>query len=142
MTTLTLSAQRVEVGYYAPRIEGVEWISDPYVASNKYLLVEFFHSTNQDCRARIEVCNSLARDYRNSLEVVMFTREPSEQVASMLLHDYQYFYVGVDESGKLFRAFGTNYVPYAVVINPKGRIVWTGNPTLLTKDTLEKLLRQ
>lgn len=140
LTTLTLSAQNSEVGYHAPQIQEVEWISDPMEKSDKFLLVEFFHSTNEDCRARIEVCNTIARDYRHTLQVVMLTREPAEQVASMLLHDYQYFYVGVDEGGETFRAFGTSHVPYAVVIDPKGVIIWTGNPTQLNNHTLEKLL--
>ncbi len=142
LNTLSLSAQRAEVGTYAPHIDEVEWISDRLEESDKALMVEFFHSSNVDCREHIEDLNAMACDYRYDMDVLMLTREPAEQVAGMLLHEYQYFYVAIDESGKVFRAFGVSHVPYAVVINPKGIIVWAGNPLSLTDSTIKKLLHK
>lgn len=138
--TLTLSAQRVEVGTRAPRISGVEWISDQLERSNKALMVEFFHSSNRDCCEHIAPLNELAKEFRYDMDVVMLTREPAEQVAYMLLHEYQYTYVATDESGDMFRAFGVNHVPYAVIISPSGLVLWMGNPLTLDKKTIKKLL--
>lgn len=142
LNTLSLSAQRAEVGSYAPYIGGVEWISDRLEKSDRALMVEFFHSSNKDCRDHIEHLNALACDYRHDMDVLMLTREPSEQVAGMLLHEYQYFYVAIDESGKVFRAFDVSHVPYAVIINPKGVIIWAGNPLSLNVSTIKKLLHK
>ena len=142
LASLTLSAQRVEVGARAPRIRGVEWISDEPEKHERAMMVEFFHSTNEDCRNHIDHLNALASDYRHEMDVVMLTREPAEQVAYMLLHEYQFFYVATDESGDVFRSFGVNHVPYAVIINPRGTIVWVGNPLTLDKKTIKKLLQQ
>ncbi|MBO7300351.1 MAG: TlpA family protein disulfide reductase [Tidjanibacter sp.] len=139
--TLSLSAQRVDVGARAPRIRGVEWISDEPEKSKRALMVEFFHSSNEDCREHIDHLNALASDYRHEMDVVMLTREPAEQVAYMLLHEYQFFYVATDESGDMFRSFGVSHVPFAVIINPKGTIVWMGNPLTLNNKTLKKLLQ-
>lgn len=140
---LTAAAQLVEVGSHAPRIRNVEWISDrPEFVDERFLMVEFFHSAAEDSRSHIEPCNALARDYRKQMDVVVLTREPAEQVAGMLLHEYQYFYVASDESGQTYRAFGVSHVPYAVIVNPKGIIVWAGNPIKLTTTTIEKLLQQ
>lgn len=142
MQTFSLCAQRVEVGSRAPLIGDVEWISDPLEASGKCLMVEFFHSSNKDSREHIDHLNALACDYRHQMDVLMLTREPSEQVAGMLLHEYQYFYVATDESGKLFRSFDVKHVPYAVIINPKGIIVWAGNPLTLSDAMLKKTLNK
>lgn len=139
---LSLSAQRVEVGSYAPYIGGVEWISDPLERSDKALMVEFFHSSNKECCDHIEHLNALACDYRHEMDVLMLTREPSEQVAGMLLHEYQYFYVATDESGRQFRAFDVKHVPYAVIISSKGVIIWAGNPLTLNDSTIKKLLHK
>lgn len=140
-TTLSLSAQSVEIGSRAPRIRDVVWISDRLEeGDNKALMVEFFHSSNKECRNHIDTLNNIARDYRHKMDVLMLTREPSEQVAGMLLHEYQYFYVATNESGSMFRLFDVTHVPYAVVINPKGFIIWAGNPLTLTNKTIEKLL--
>ncbi len=137
---LSLLAQRVVVGSRAPQIKGVEWISDRLEKSDKALMVEFFHSSNKDCREHIDHLNALACDYRHEMDVLMLTREPSEQVAGMLLHEYQYFYIAADESGGLFRAFDVKHVPYAVIISPKGVVVWAGNPLTLTNEILKKTL--
>lgn len=140
LNALSLWAQRVEVGARAPHITDVEWISDPLERSDKALMVEFFHSSNEECRDHIEHLNALACYYRNEMDVLMLTREPSEQVAGMLLHEYQYFYVATDESGRQFRAFDVKHVPYAVIISPKGVIIWAGNPMTLNDSTIKKLL--
>ena len=126
----------------APYIHGVEWISDSPERSGKARMVEFFHSSNDECREHIEHLNALACYYRNDMEVVMLTREPSEQVAGMLLHEYQYFYIAADESGGLFRAFDVKHIPYALIINPKGVIIWAGNPLTLTNEILKKTLNK
>ena len=143
-TSLILSAQqRVEVGSRAPRIGDVEWISDRLEVDNtKALMVEFFHSANKDCCNHIAPLNNIARDYRQRMDVLMLTREPSEQVADMLLHEYQYFYVATNENGSVFRLFDVTHVPYAVIVNTKGFIVWAGNPLTLTDKTIEKILQQ
>ena len=133
-------AQRAEVGMRAPYIHSVEWISDCPDSQGKYLLIQFFHSANHHCREGIELCNNLAREYRSVMDVVTLTREPAEQVAAMLLHQYQYCYVATDESGALFRAFETDHVPYALMVDPNGHIIWAGNPTRLTTTNIEKLL--
>ena len=140
--THTLSAQSVEVGAHAPRIRGVEWISDEPEKRARAMMVEFFHSTNEDCREHIDHLNALASDFRYEMDVVVLTREPSEQVAYMLLHEYQFFYVATDERGDMFRSFGVNHVPYAVIINPRGIIIWVGNPLTLDKKMIKKLLQQ
>ena len=140
--TISLWAQRVEVGSRAPHIADVEWISDPLEESGKVLMMEFFHSSNKDSREHIDHLNALACDHRHEMDVLVLTREPSEQVAGLLLHEYQYFYIGSDESGKVFRAFNVKHVPYAVIINTKGIIVWAGNPLTLTNQMLKKTLNK
>jgi len=142
LNTLSLSAQRAEVGTRAPRLRGVEWISDPLEKSSRALMVEFFHSTNSDSREHVEHLNALACYYRNDMDVVVLTREPAEQVASMLLHEYQYCYVATNESGEMFASYDVSHVPYAVIIDPRGVIIWMGNPLTLTDQTIKKLLQK
>lgn len=140
--TLSLSAQRVEVGSKAPKIGQVEWISDTPHLGERVLMVEFFHSANRDCRDHIATCNTLAHMYLDDMDVVMLTREPSEQIASLLMHEYQFFYVASDESGKTFEAFGASHVPYAVIITTRGVIAWTGNPLTLTREIIDNIISQ
>jgi hypothetical protein len=118
----------------------VEWISDAPEEIGGITMVLFFHSSNKECRELIEVCNALAYNFRDNMNVIVLTREPAEQVASLLMHDYQFFYVATDEEGDLFEDFGARHVPYAVIINRKGRIEWTGNPCYIDQNTIQNII--
>lgn len=136
-----LSAQRVAVGGYVAPLQTTGWLTDCPNLKGKALLVEFFHSTNEQCKARVEEVNELAHTYNNILNVVVVAREPAEQVASILLHDYQNAYVALDEKGVIFEQLEVPHVPYAMLISPRGQVLWLGNPTRLTRATIEKLLQ-
>lgn len=138
--TLSLSAQRVEVGLSAPRIGGVEWISDTPELKESVRLLIFFHSSNEECRTGIANCNALAYEFRNDVNIVVITKEPAEQVASLLMHEYQFFYAATDEDGSLFEAFNVRHVPYAVIINREGEVAWMGNPLYLKKKTIQQII--
>lgn len=136
-----LSAQRVVVGSYVLTSMDTEWLTDAPNLKGKALFVEFFHSANADCRARVEEVNELAYTYNNIMNVVVVAHEPAEQVASLLLHDYQNAYVAIDEQGLFFGRFEVPHVPYALLISERGEVLWLGNPMRLDKKTIEKLLQ-
>lgn len=136
----SLRAQRAEVGAKAPRISGVEWISDAPEEIDGIKMVLFFHSANKECREQIESYNAMAYQFRDDMSVIVITREPAEQVASLLMHDYQFFYVATDEDGDLFEDFSVRHVPYAVIINRKGRIEWAGNPCHIDNSTIKNII--
>lgn len=134
------SAQVITVGARAPRLSNSEWLTDTPSLRGKALIVEFFHSTNDACQERIEPLNSLADTYKERLNVVVVAREPREQIAEMLLHDYQFFYVAIDEGGRVFKDFEVRYVPYSLLIDERGTILWTGNSALLDGKIIDKYL--
>ncbi len=47
---------------------------------------------------------------------------------------------GYDKSGKLDRFFNVSGIPHAVLIDPTGKIVWTGHPGNLNDGVIEKAL--
>lgn len=137
-------SQRVVVGGELSRTlsrEGVEWLTDRPSTRGKALLVEFFHTTNVACMEHVDVLNEWAGELAEWLNVVVVTREPSEQVAPILMHEYQYSYVAIDEGGVLFNLYEVPYVPYAVLIDPKGEVLWVGNGAALSKENIKKLLQ-
>lgn len=133
-------AQSSVIGSKAEKIEGVEWLSDEPTLKGRAMLMEFFHSSNANSVKRIDLCNQTAKDYYGRLNVVIMTREPAEQISKLLLKEYQYSYVGVDDKGDIFNKYGVFYVPYAVIVDKKGIIRWTGNPRLLTYEIIDKIV--
>ena len=138
--TSSAHAQSITQGARAPRLSSSAWLTDRPTLKGKALLVEFFHSTNQECRERIDELNQIAALYKESLNVVVVAREPQEQIAEMMLHEYQHFYVAIDEAGTIFKSFDVRYVPYSVLTNHRGVILWTGNSALLDQSTIDKII--
>lgn len=135
--------QRVGVGARLPRLVGgdvVEWITDRPQLKGRALLLDFFHTNNQLCLERVDEVNRWADKLSEKLNVVVVTREPSEQVAPILMHEYQYCYVAIDERGVLFQRYEVPYVPYAVLMDHRGEVLWIGNASSLRLETIENLL--
>lgn len=52
--------------------------------------------------------------------------------------EYAYAY---DKGGKLKRRLDVGGIPHAVLLDPRGRIVWEGHPATLENGTIEKALK-
>ena len=53
-------------------------------------------------------------------------------VISSLLGGNPSYRVGYDGDGSVFSAFSARYVPYSVIYDKRGRILWVGNPSSLS----------
>jgi hypothetical protein len=47
----------------------------------------------------------------------------------------------VEGTPSLHKALGIRAYPYAILVNPKGKIVWRGQPSELTDEFLANFLR-
>jgi len=46
--------------------------------------------------------------------------------------------VAIDAGGKIFTAFGVQYVPFGVLVDSKNRALWQGNSLHLTPEIIDK----
>lgn len=137
-----VAAQTLVVGEKVPDFRVREWadMRRPLPAPHRMMLVEFFHSSNQESVNRLAELNRLAKQYAGGLTVIVITKEDSPQVRQMLREVSALYYIGMDDNGKTFAVFGVQYVPYAVLIDPKGRLLWMGNSTTMGADVIENNL--
>lgn len=137
-----VAAQTLVVGEKVPDFRVREWadMRRPMAAPHRMMLVEFFHSSNQESVNRLAELNRLAKQYAGGLTVIVITKEESPEVAGMLRKASALYYIGTDDNSRTFTAFGVQYVPYAVLIDPKGRLLWMGNSTTMTADVIENNL--
>lgn len=139
LAMLPLPAQRLARGEKAPELQVGEWISENQPSRGGAMMVEFFHSGNPTSVGRIGQLDIIARDSAGKLSVVVVTREDSPAVKGML--GYKAFFSAIDDNGKTFSAFSALYVPYAVIVDRKGRVAWLGNPSTLTDDDIADLIK-
>lgn len=139
-TVFALNAQKLVIGEKAPDIKVKEWLSEK-PADDKAKLVEFFHTSSKQCSSRLSVLNSTAKKYSGKLSVVLIAKEPADKIRPAVSPANKNFATGIDDGSKTFDNYGAQFVPFSVLIDKKGRVVWFGNPSSLSDDTIEKALK-
>lgn len=105
------------------------------------ILVEFWAPWCVPCRERVPVLNRLQRDYgRQGLHVIGMAREPPRELAEFARRVPVEYPVGCDPGGTLFAQMGLRSLPYAVLVDRNGIIVWQGDPSDLNRETIETTL--
>lgn len=132
--------QRIVIGDRAPELKAHSWLTAKPNLDGKSVMVEFFHSTNKYSVSRLRELDRLARSSNGKLAVVVVTREHDPKVKSLITNGGPAYYAMLDDAGKTFTAYGTKFVPYAVIYDRKGRVIWLGNPTSLTNEDIIKML--
>lgn len=84
---------------------------------------------------RLAQLDELAKSYGDRLAVIVVTREKNDAVISSLLGGNPSYRVGYDGDGSVFSAFSARYVPYSVIYDKRGRILWVGNPRRSPRQT-------
>ena len=132
-------AQRLVNGEKIPEIKVGEWLT-PAAKAEMPMYIEFFHPSSNACLKRIGVLEAMAVRYENAVEVVLFVRDDADKARSILAGKGYHFHAAMDDKGKTYSAFGVHYVPFGVLVNGKGRVVWFGNPASLTDTEIGKAL--
>ncbi|MCC8089670.1 MAG: TlpA family protein disulfide reductase [Rikenellaceae bacterium] len=144
LTTLCISAeaQRVVIGEKAPDIKVAEWDRDIAPRSTtKAVLLDFFHSANDQCVKNLPLLNSLQTKYGDNLSVIVLTRETGDKMAPLINGRGYKFFVGYDGDGRTFTSYGIRFVPFSVLIDSNDRVAWTGNVNSLSDDVIQRAIR-
>ena len=136
-TTVVASAQNMSIGTKVPAIAPAEWYGAQLTVQNEPVLVEFFHTTNRDAKARAAELARLAKKYDGELKVVVVVSQPIE-IGEDVVDTTSGYFVAVDTARKIHNAYGVKYVPYSVLVDGKGRLVWLGNSKSLTDKQIEE----
>lgn len=134
------AAQGVAIGEKIPDLKADRWVGSrkPMAQPSKMMLIEFFHPANPECIDRLAVIDGWAKKYPAALTVAIISREDSPETTAILERVSPPCYAGLDAAGRTFGAFGVQYVPYAVLADPRGRVIWMGNSTRMSEDEIKE----
>ena len=142
VASLAVRAQEIVIGERVPDFRPTEWLgAQPSEDDRRATLLVFYHTESQPCVETLPHIDSLARAMKNE-RVIVVAMEPKERIApSLARYMSERFYVAIDLSERVFKSYGIRYVPFGVLVDPKGRAQWIGNPKLATSETIKRNLK-
>ncbi|EFR56924.1 hypothetical protein HMPREF9720_1104 [Alistipes sp. HGB5] len=133
-------AQNIALGERVPELKVPAWLDGQKPAATPRLTyVEFFQSSNAACITSLKQLRAMTDKLGTKLRVVVITQEKEDKIGP-LLRPYlsPQISVAIDAGGKIFTAFGVQYVPFGVLVDSKNRALWQGNSLHLTPEIIDK----
>lgn len=133
------SGQKLMIGEKAPELRIKEWINQS-PSHGTVKLIEFFHSANDQSRDQLAALDDYARKY-SDLTIILVAREDKAVVEDAVRPSSRGFAVGLDDGGKTFSAYSVQYVPFSVLVDEKGKVIWFGNSSSLKESSISNALK-
>lgn len=134
-----VQAQNLVIGSRVSEVKISEYLLGA-PQKDRPLLIEFFYSASEPCRERLPELNKLAGDYKGRIDVLVLANDDRDRMLSLLQGEHYAFAAALDDAGKTFKAYGVRFVPFSVLLDAKGRVLWFGHSARLTVDDLEQAL--
>lgn len=138
-TAINTSAQTISLGERTPRFKQAKWLNGNVPQKSDFTYIEFIHSASIPCRQSVERIHNIIKKFDNTAFVLISHQNASEIDHWVTEHIDTRSGVIIDDS-HIRTSFGVNYAPYAVILDHKHRALWFGNPQLLNRATIEKLI--
>ena len=141
LPTLRTEAQTIALGERTPRIKHCKWLNGNVPEQCDFVYIEFIHSASTSCRNTAERLHKVVNEIGNIAFVLISHQSASEIDDWVVQHIDKRSGVIVDDTS-IRHTFGVNYAPYSIIIDQKRRALWFGNPQLLDKKAIEKLIHK
>jgi cytochrome c biogenesis protein CcmG/thiol:disulfide interchange protein DsbE len=127
------------LGKAAPALQVDKWLSEQPSLEGKFVLVSFWASWSAPCRQAIPELNALQKKYADKLTVIGVTTETEADLSQMSEPRVEYA-SAIDSKAKLSAAAGVTSIPYVLLTDSKGVVLYEGHPAALTDKKLEAIL--
>jgi thiol-disulfide isomerase/thioredoxin len=132
-------SDRSLLGKPAPKLEVEKWLGDKPDLTGKYVLLNFWAPWSLPCRQWIGDLNAIQKKYSDKLVIVGVTADPETAVTEMPDPKLD-FPCAIDSKAKLSAAAGVSSVPFVLLCDPKGTVLYQGHPAALTDKKLQAIL--
>ncbi len=135
------SAQTIITGEKTPELKVSQWLNSNKIRSDTPTLLEFFVSQSIPSQKRLPILDALAKQYKGGLNIIIISKENQNKIMPLLNGKDYSFAVAIDDEGKTFSNYGVQFVPFSVLTDAKGKVVWFGNSCHLTNDIIQRAFK-
>ncbi|WP_455509459.1 TlpA family protein disulfide reductase [Butyricimonas paravirosa] len=126
------------LGKKAPALVVEKWITEEPDTVGKFVLFELYGLVCPPCWEAIPKLNALHEKFGKKMVVIGVGRHTGKMPQEPESH----YYKGHDPKGVTYDALGLKFVPYALLVDPKGIVRWEGSPNDLTEGMVKQLLKK
>lgn len=143
LCSLQLSAQKYVIGSELPDFKSsksINWLYD--AADLTKLWVIDFYSTKNPTSVKFYSQNveNVNRWFGGRAEIVIFNAGGDDDFLVLAQRDNDRQHFAIDTQGDIFKIFSVIYLPYTVIVDADGVLVWQGNLSTLTGDVAADIL--
>ncbi|MFJ1472655.1 TlpA family protein disulfide reductase [Capnocytophaga cynodegmi] len=112
--------------------ERVEYSELATPKDKSLFFVDFWATWCVPCVHVSSYLNTIQEQFREDLYIVSLTQERSDVVRSFLERHQTKLAVSIDYEGQNFKQHNVRALPYGILFNANGEILWKGNPANIT----------
>lgn len=120
-------------------------IQDNYInksESPKLYYVDFWATYCGPCIFVSKQLNVLQKQFPNDLYIISLTKENPELIRKFIDKNPTDLAVAIDYKGKAFDDFNVSFMPYGVLFNANGRVLWKGKAAEMNPKMVKKYLNR
>lgn len=140
VATSSLWAQKLVIGERAPELKVKEWVDKKPTVESQAKLIEFFYSASKPSIDRLRILDELSEKYKTKLLVIIIAKEDREKIVQVVNPGSRKFYTALDDAGKSFSSYGVQFVPFSVIVDARGKVLWMGNSASLSDEVINNVL--
>lgn len=126
------------IGKPGPPLQIEKWSGSAPVFKGKFVLLTFWTGWSVPCQKWIPQFNAFQKTFADRLQVIGLVPEADAEDRSM--ESKVEFPFAVDEKGRIQSAVGVKSVPFVVLMDPAGVILYEGHPAALGEKELKAIL--
>lgn len=127
------------LGKASPKLEVDKWLGDKPDLDGKFVLISFWAPWSAPCRQWIPELNALQKKYTDKLVVLGISPGP-ESAMTDLPEPHADFASAIDSKMRLSAAAGVTSIPYVLLCDPQGIVLYQGHPGAITEKKLQAIL--
>lgn len=110
--------------------------------SPKLYYVDFWATYCGPCIFVSKQLNVLQKQFPKDLYIISLTKENPELIRKFIEKNPTNLAVAIDYKGKAFDDFNVSFMPYGVLFNAKGRVLWKGKAAEMNSKMVNKYLNR